>query len=384
MIVRLLWVLSLVVAATVAWEEEECYVDSQGQQVCHDGGQATPVSHSSECRDDEDVDCEHLAHENGCVLDFVYMNEACPYSCHRCDNVEEHDDELYVASVYHHEPQRVGVNDTAALERLEETERYMQVFYTNESLAEFHTLCQNREELCASWASSGECEANPTFMNTRCAPSCFSCHMILYSHRCPMPDDIDTQNAWKEPTDLDAMFKRVATDAAFAKYKPTILSAPLAFPKSSNDTQNGPWVIYLDDFLTPAECDRLIELGGLQGYERSADVGELQFDGTFGDDINDDRTSTNAWCSDDCMDDPVVNDVHARMEDLIQIGRVHYEDLQLLRYEETQHYRAHHDYIPSDLIRLPGVRILTVFLYLNDVPAGGGTHFPRLDLVRIP
>jgi prolyl 4-hydroxylase len=34
--------------------------------------------------------------------------------------------------------------------------------------------------------------------------------------------------------------------------------------------------------------------------------------------------------------------------------------------------------------RAEGVRILTVFLYLNDVEAGGGTDFPRLGITVQP
>jgi prolyl 4-hydroxylase len=78
----------------------------------------------------------------------------------------------------------------------------------------------------------------------------------------------------------------------------------------------------------------------------------------------------------------VVGDVHARMQELTSIPTPNYEYLQLLRYEETQFYGQHHDYIPFHLERREGPRILTVFLYLNNVPAGGGTRFPLLDLVR--
>ena len=35
-------------------------------------------------------------------------------------------------------------------------------------------------------------------------------------------------------------------------------------------------------------------------------------------------------------------------------------------------------------IRQPGVRILTLYLYLNDVEGGGGTHFDRLDITVMP
>lgn len=42
----------------------------------------------------------------------------------------------------------------------------------------------------------------------------------------------------------------------------------------------------------------------------------------------------------------------------------------------------HHDYIEYHLERAIGVRIVTVFMYLNDVDEGGGTHFPFLNVVR--
>jgi prolyl 4-hydroxylase len=58
--------------------------------------------------------------------------------------------------------------------------------------------------------------------------------------------------------------------------------------------------------------------------------------------------------------------------------------LQLLKYEETQFYESHHDYIDNHIDRPQGPRILTVFLYLNDVEAGGGTHFTDLDITVMP
>lgn len=46
--------------------------------------------------------------------------------------------------------------------------------------------------------------------------------------------------------------------------------------------------------------------------------------------------------------------------------------------------RTHHDYIPHQADRQCGPRILTFFLYLSDVDAGGGTNFPKLDLTVEP
>lgn len=45
---------------------------------------------------------------------------------------------------------------------------------------------------------------------------------------------------------------------------------------------------------------------------------------------------------------------------------------------------SHHDYIPFHTKRQCGVRVLTLFLYLNDVQKGGGTHFDELDITVEP
>lgn len=55
-----------------------------------------------------------------------------------------------------------------------------------------------------------------------------------------------------------------------------------------------------------------------------------------------------------------------------------------IRYEEGQFYRVHHDYIRHNVERQQGVRILTVFLYLSDVEAGGGTNFDKLNITVMP
>ena len=58
----------------------------------------------------------------------------------------------------------------------------------------------------------------------------------------------------------------------------------------------------------------------------------------------------------------------------------------MLKYEVGGLYRRHHDYVPGDFQRAQGVRIMTVFIYLNDMDedAGGETAFPKLDLKITP
>lgn len=72
-------------------------------------------------------------------------------------------------------------------------------------------------------------------------------------------------------------------------YEPKVLSRPSYTDGDSEETadyQLGPWVVILDSFLTDDECERLIELGAIEGYKRSSDVGEKKEDGTFAQDYS--------------------------------------------------------------------------------------------------
>jgi len=53
------------------------------------------------------------------------------------------------------------------------------------------------------------------------------------------------------------------------------------------------------------------------------------------------------------------------------------------RTSTTQTHTSH-DYIAVDRKRPTGVRVLTAYLYLNDVEAGGGTRFPKLKTPTHP
>lgn len=167
--------------------------------------------------------------------------------------------------------------------------------------------------------------------------------------------------AWNIPGDLQRFFERVL-ELSYPTYRPTILSGPKSFTsiqptpivtdddEDSSDTWpaptkiaenvvvDGPWVILLENFLSDEECERLIKLGYDRGYERSKDVGAKKFDGTFDGYENPRRTSTNAWCQDECSEDPLVQNVTIRLEQLTGIPSNNSEFFQLLRYVETQEY----------------------------------------------
>ena len=209
---------------------------------------------------------------------------------------------------------------------------------------------------------------------------CQTCEQVTVETRCPI--DPEAPNAWG-PGDLEQMFVNITTLPENQQYTPKILSRPAVVEgddESTIDYKVGPWIVVLENFVTDEECDRLIELGAIEGYERSSDVGKMRPDGTFEDNVNNGRTSLNAWCQHACYEDPMAKNVIDRISNVTGIPEQNSEYLQLLQYKVGQFYKTHHDYIEQQSTRQQGVRLLTVFLYLNDVEAGGGTDFPSLGI----
>lgn len=98
------------------------------------------------------------------------------------------------------------------------------------------------------------------------------------------------------------------------------------------------------------------------------------------------RTSQTAWVSNTAS--PLIGELDERVAKLTRVPSAHNENLQVLRYEDGQYYRAHTDWSKLELKQ--GLRDLwlkhhfghqdrlaTVFWYLNDVPNGGETNFPK-------
>ena len=250
--------------------------------------------------------------------------------------------------------------------------------------------CKNVHEDCSFWAASGECEKNPTYMNLNCAPACYTCDKLDMRHRCPI--EPDNPSIW-EAGDLNTMMERIVddtdNDGEFVRYNPKALSRPMLKRDGSTVTgieKDGPWIVVLENFVSSEEADRLVEIGKRQGYDRSADVGKEKPDGTHESKVSDSRTSHNTWCKEGCHDDPLVSPVIARIANITRTEDKNSEYLQLLQYEPGQYYKQHHDYIGHHKEKPCGVRILTLFIYLNDVEedAGGGTRFSLLNITVQP
>jgi prolyl 4-hydroxylase len=205
------------------------------------------------------------------------------------------------------------------------------------------------------------------------------------------PIDINERSAWYAPNDLNEMFLSILQQNT---YNVTVLSRPSAMTAADENTDDmslsddAPWVLQMDDFLSAEEADTLIQLGADIGYSRSkTGTGAQDADGQHGRQVSRFRTSTNAWCDTEaCNDHPFVQTLYERIYNLTKLPSDNSESLQLLRYEVGQFYKVHHDFIDIEVQRQHGVRIFTFFFYLNtmDENGGGGTNFPRLNLTVHP
>jgi prolyl 4-hydroxylase len=272
------------------------------------------------------------------------------------------------------EPQIIHKMAAQVVQRVEKARKYIHDTVMVEPRYEkVRGLCRNRNARCAFWAEQGQCYKNMSgYMKKYCAPVCFSCNELHREAKCPI--DPNFKNAWS-PGDLNKMFERLTTDSSFEQYTPKVLSRPSFAGNDTNETadyQLGPWVLLMEDFVSTEESERMIQAGTEIGFKRSflSDTKKASAG----------RTSANSWCQATCRTDPLVAGVTDRISMLTQIPQNNSENLQLLRYEEGQFYKTHNDYTPYERECIQGVRILTVFLYLNDVEEGGGTNFPGLDL----
>jgi len=346
-----------------------------------DGDEDKPDFSKYDCND-MNKECDSWAGQGECDANPKYMLQYCRRSCEVCpdqieaelarqralENMSEDDlkhgldmgvkQDLVVPTF--------NVFEENSVARISKSRQFMKDDPVQNK--ELRELAQNTHAQCTAWAIAGECEKNPAYMITKCCPACMTCNQLSIEGRCPV--DPDAKQAW-QPGDLNKMFERLANEPYLSKYDVNVLS-------------RDPWVITMDNVLTAEEAEILIELGANEGYVRSSDVGKRLADGTFDSKVSDFRTSYNAWCQDDCYRDPVTTRVIERISNLTGIDDTNSEYLQMLKYEPGQYYKAHHDYIVHNRDRQQGVRILTVFLYLNDVEEGGGTNFDTLDITVEP
>ena len=272
----------------------------------------------------------------------------------------------------------------AVKEIVRQSTEYMKRINEDEKYEAVRNKCVNQHPDCSLWALGSGCDDNPSYMKQHCAPACQSCdHILRLDEKCrPGPD---AKNAI-ENGGLDVLFQTIIDGAKESGYDPMVWSRPTKMPDDDGyskpceedvtnpcNVPDGPWVVTLENFISEKEVDTLKGWGSKLGYQRSQ----------AGDQIIDVRTSSQAWCTARCYDDPVVAELRTRIHDLTQIPEANSEYLQLLQYGEGQYYKQHNDFIEKHVDQLHGPRLLTFFIYFNEVEEGGGTRFPELNNLTI-
>ena len=137
-------------------------------------------------------------------------------------------------------------------------------------------------------------------------------------------------------------------------------------------------IFALGEFATPNECQRLMHMIDVVAVPSTLYAGTEQegfrtsYSGNF-----DSR-------------DPFVAAISRRMDDTLGLKSALGETIQGQRYLPGQQFKPHHDFFfPGqsyweDERRRGGQRSWTAMLFLNDVPAGGETEFPKLELAITP
>ncbi len=149
---------------------------------------------------------------------------------------------------------------------------------------------------------------------------------------------------------------------------------PMAFRIPSSDID----IFVVRDFLTAAECDRLVRLIDQERVPSRllAPSADPEF-----------RTSESCNLN---PRTPLVAQVEAKIAALTGIAPTHGETIQGQRYAVGQQFKPHHDYFHQseayweEMNRCGGQRTWTAMAFLNTPDEGGATNFPRARIKISP
>lgn len=178
---------------------------------------------------------------------------------------------------------------------------------------------------------------------------------------------------------------QAATSTAHATEATPAVTAPNALPAGDGRdvpvlfAMESPRIALFQRLLMPDECEALIALS--RGRLARSPVVNPD---TGDENLIDARTSMGAMFQ--VGEHPLIETLEARIAAVTGVPVEQGEGLQILNYKPGAEYQPHYDFFnpqrPGEArqLRVGGQRMATLVIYLNDVPAGGATAFPKLGL----
>lgn len=220
-------------------------------------------------------------------------------------------------------------------EIIERSEHYVREFYSE--------TCKNRHEDCAIWTVEGACELRPDEMRQKCGPACQNCHLNDPSKQTPFLRK-----------DMAGIFQKIELlDLVGSDYDAHVYE------------QDGYFITVLDDFLSKEDCLKYIE------YIQSHD----HFRGGGGSNvitIADEDTQLADW----------TERLYAKVSEITGAPRTNIERISLEKHNATSETLADtYEWIPNELLKGGGSRVLIIYIFLNSVPEdfGGELEFANMN-----
>lgn len=147
--------------------------------------------------------------------------------------------------------------------------------------------------------------------------------------------------------------------------------------KNGRVLSSDPFICVFDDYVSAVEVEHILAAGATL-------LAPALVTGPNEGVVSSTRTGRNCWIAH--RHDEVIAGVCERISELAGLPLENAESLQLIHYDHSQEYAPHFDGWDASTedgqrcMARGGQRLITGLLYLNDVPMGGGTSFPNLQL----
>ena len=132
-----------------------------------------------------------------------------------------------------------------------------------------------------------------------------------------------------------------------------------------------PKVFLIENLLSEYECDHVVAMGRDRVARSSVGQGDFAYKSKT-------RTSETGWLYAHLL--PILNRLFERFAEVIGVADdvlnhdQNAENLQVVHYTQGQEYTPHHDF---GYTGSPHQRFLTLLVYVDPAPEGGGTSFPK-------